>query len=286
MTKALTPEERELVRMVDEDVQQAEAAGKVIKKETARLIAAAVHRGLDGELERFAATGRLVNHHAARLELFYSLKDEPQFAVWGVALREYMNQDARVKRAGGGRHKLVGKTDARTRHQARHSKSGPDGPLPQANPEVAACPTCSPEGVLIYVCSSLDDAAERQGLALHMQHLACRRFTRRQLHKGLEATFTDSISSRRSGLRRLLAHVAVCHNNRVVVQRLDRLPPDSLEAAQVTEEGARVLSATDQNTRTSRHQAALGRDVAELAKRDGSNDKNPKHAKRTKRSQP
>jgi hypothetical protein len=105
-------------------------------------------------------------------------------------------------------------------------------------------------------------------LALHRQHQACRWFTRHQLRKHLEATFMDGPRSRRSGLRRLLAHVAVCHNRRVVVQRLDRLPPGSPEAAQVTEEGARVLSATEQNTRSSRRQAALSRDVAALTVHD------------------
>jgi DNA invertase Pin-like site-specific DNA recombinase len=257
MTKARTPGERELVRVIQAGIAQAEAAGRVIDRNTARRIAAAVHRGLGGELERFAATGKLRHHHAARLELFATLQDEPRFSGWRAALRAFINEDARLRRG------LPVKPGTRERREAAPLGSG--GKLPQVNPDVADCERCDPEGVLAYVRADPGDDATRQGLALHRQHQACRWFTRHRLRKHLEATFMDNPRSRRSGLRRLVAHLAVCHNRRVVVQRLDRLPPGSPEVNRVLAGGARVLSASEQNPRSSRRQALLNRDASGMA---------------------
>ncbi|MDR1238437.1 MAG: recombinase family protein [Propionibacteriaceae bacterium] len=286
MTKEQVSQEAELARLIAEGIDRARAEGRVIDRDTARRIAAAVHRGLGGELERFAATGKLEHHHTARLELFHTLKDEPRFAAWGEALRGFINKDARGTQKAQRpakhqpKHKAAGratnKPTATAKHAAHGSNDGPDKLLPQANPSISECETCGPEGVVVYVCNKPGDEAQRQGLALHTQHLACRRFTCRNLHKRLEATFADSARSQRAGLRRLLAHVAVCHNRRVVVQRLDRLLPGSPEAEQVAEDGARVLSATEQNTRSSRRQAALGRDVAALTAQDVNRGKTSK----------
>ena len=260
--------EQALARLIQKRINQAETEGRVVDGDTARRIAAAVHRGLGGELERFAATGRLTHYHAARLELFYTLKDEPEFKVWGLALREFVNQQARAARGS--------KTKPHARHEVAKSlprsaeeRSGlavrPKSGLPPPNPKPNDCERCDPEGVLVYVCNQPGDGVERGGLALQMQHQACRRYTHRRLRKRLEATFMDNAHSRHSGLRKLLGHVAICHNQRVVVKRLDRLPPGSTEADEVTASGARVLSANEQTARSNRRQAAFNRDIAALS---------------------
>ncbi|MDR3106777.1 MAG: hypothetical protein LBU05_01060 [Bifidobacteriaceae bacterium] len=253
-------QEEELARVVNGGIAEAAAAGgRVVDRDTARRIAAAIHRGLGGELERFAATGEIRHHHVARLELFYSLKDEPRFTAWRTALREFINHDARSGRpAATGQGAGLGGARQRRR-------SEPGSTLPKANPEVGGCAPCDPEGVVAYVCHDPGDQAERDGLALQMQHQACRHFTRHQLRKRLDATFMDNAKTRRAGLKRLLAHLAVCHNRRVVVERLDRLPPGGGAAGQVAKTGARVLSASEQSPRSRRRQAAFGQDVAELA---------------------
>jgi hypothetical protein len=257
-----------MVRIINKGLEQAAAAGRVVDRDTARRIAAAVHRGFEGELERFAATGQLLHHHAARLELFYTLKNEPKMTAWGAALRDFITQDARTR--------------SHTKLQAAQQGTKPgtgmpcpgqpagarSGGLPLANPGAAVCGQCNPDGVVVYVRHDRGDPAKREGLALHRQHQTCRWYTRHGLRKRLEATFVDNTHTRRAGLERLLAHLAVCHNNRVVVDRLDRLPPGSRPANQVAERGARVLSASEQNPRTRRQQMALGRDVTRLVKRE------------------
>ena len=129
---------------------------------------------------------------------------------------------------------------------------------------------------MVYVCNQPGDDAGRAGLALQMQHQACRRFTRQQLRKRLEASFMDNAHSKHDGLRRLLAHVAICHNQRVVVQRLDRLPLGSPEAEQVIRSGARVLSASEQNPRSQRRQGRFSADIRVLTK------EKPRHGTRTR----
>ena len=82
--------EQELARLIQEGIDQAEATGRVVDEHTARRIAAAVHRGLGGELERLAGTGELTNPQVARLELFHTLKGEPEFEGWGAALKRFI----------------------------------------------------------------------------------------------------------------------------------------------------------------------------------------------------
>ena len=67
--------------------------GMVISKPTARLIAAAIHRGVDSELKRFAETGIIERPQVARLELFYTVRDEPEFERWADALRAFITAD-------------------------------------------------------------------------------------------------------------------------------------------------------------------------------------------------
>lgn len=69
--------------------------GEVISRPVARLIAAAVHRGVDSELRQFAMTGVIKQHQVARLELFYTVRDEPGFQDWAEALRAFITRDQR-----------------------------------------------------------------------------------------------------------------------------------------------------------------------------------------------
>lgn len=72
--------------------------GETISQNTARLIAATVHRGVNSELKHFAETGVIRRHQVARLELFYTLRDEPGFGRWAQALRGYITHDEWRKR--------------------------------------------------------------------------------------------------------------------------------------------------------------------------------------------
>jgi hypothetical protein len=75
--------------------------GMVVSTQVARLIAAALHRDVDSELKHFAETGVMQHHQAARLELHYTVKGEPQFARWAQALRDYLTADERRQVALG-----------------------------------------------------------------------------------------------------------------------------------------------------------------------------------------
>jgi hypothetical protein len=75
--------------------------GMVVSEQVARLIAAALHRDADSELRRFAETGRIANHQAARLELFYTVKGETGLARWADALRDYITADEHTRVAPG-----------------------------------------------------------------------------------------------------------------------------------------------------------------------------------------
>jgi hypothetical protein len=77
--------------------------GEVIGRDTAQLIAAAVHRGVSSELKHFAETGVIKHHQLARLELFYTVKDELKFIKWANALRDYITMDQREHKHGGAR---------------------------------------------------------------------------------------------------------------------------------------------------------------------------------------
>lgn len=73
----------------------------VVSRSTAQLIAAALHRGADSELKRFAETGAIARHQVARLELFYTMVGEPRFASWAATLRDYITEDERKHDHGG-----------------------------------------------------------------------------------------------------------------------------------------------------------------------------------------
>ncbi|MCI1712656.1 hypothetical protein [Bifidobacterium tibiigranuli] len=75
--------------------------GTVVSKQVAQLIAAALHRDADSELKHFAETGTVINHQAARLELFYTVKGETGFARWADTLRDYISADERTQVTSG-----------------------------------------------------------------------------------------------------------------------------------------------------------------------------------------
>jgi hypothetical protein len=217
-----------MARLIEEGIGQAEAGDRLIDVDTARRIAACLHRGLGGELERFAATGRIGNRQVARLELFYSVKGEPRFARWADHLRQFI-----TSRPGA----VVAK------------RSKPEAalvPPPLVNPALVDCPSCDSRAAVVYVRAQPDDPGPQPGLALQMQHQSCRDYVKSRLHRPVEATFADR--GRWTGFRRLLAHLAICHNRRVVVHRLDRLPGDG--GGLITARGARVLSATETTPHT------------------------------------
>lgn len=232
-----------ITALIETGITTATAEHRVIDTDTARRIAACLHRGLGGELEHFAGTGRIRHLHAARLELFYAARDEPSLQPWRAALKDYLHQTGDYDRPAKGRN-----------------DSGPALPI---TPPPAGM-QCDPDAAIAYLCTSSGDIVTRPGLALHMQHHACRAYVRHRLHRRLAAVFTDTPKSRGRGLNALLAHLAVCHNQQVVVHRIDRLPPDSPAGPQIAALGARVLSVTEHHTRRAASQAALGNDLKTL----------------------
>ncbi|HMR86003.1 MAG TPA: hypothetical protein PKC31_00885 [Candidatus Nanoperiomorbaceae bacterium] len=232
-----------ITALIETGIAAAAAEHRVIDTDTARRIAACLHRGLGGELERFAGTGRIVHLHAARLELFYTARDEPGLQPWRDALKTYLHQ-----RGHRGRSQKGGKG------------SGPVLPITPPPPGMR----CDPDAAIAYLCTDPGDVVTRPGLALHMQHQACRAYVRHRLHRRLAAVFSDTPWSQGQGMKALLAHLAVCHNQQVVVHRIDRLPPDSPAGQRIAALGARVLSVTEHHTRRATSQAALGDDLKAL----------------------
>ena len=150
-------------------------------------------------------------------------------------------------------------------------------PFPVVNPSPGTTDSCDPNKVVVYLSSKPTDKISRPSLSLLGQELACRRFSRHQLHRTIEAEFADGMASRppqpnrtqslQPGFNKLLAHIALCQNQRVVVARLDRLPaPKSVH--QLGHLDVRVLSATEPNTqaRTSQAEmaASIRHDIGEL----------------------
>jgi hypothetical protein len=130
---------------------------------------------------------------------------------------------------------------------------GPRRSLAEFNPELDQCLSCNPGRPIEYVAVGRGDQAKRPGLALYMQDAWCRRFAEQHLHRRVEAAFMDAPGMRRTGFKRLLAHLAICHNRLLITSRLDRL-----SVAQTRKLGSlavRVLSATEPNTRTRMDQA-------------------------------
>lgn len=236
--------EGQVSQLIETGILQARAERRTIDIYTARRIAACLHRGLGGELATFAGTGRLSHVHAARLELFYSARGEAGLQEWRRALKNYL------------RHH--GQDVANDRGSNRHQR--PITPPP-------AGMSCDPDAAIAYLRTDQNDPVTRPGLALHMQHEACRAYIKDRLHRRLSAVFADRPGSHAQGLAKLLAHLAACHNHQVVVHRLDRLPPGSSAAKQVAKLGARVLSATEHHTRTLTNQAALNTDLNRLTSR-------------------
>jgi hypothetical protein len=76
-----TPDERRAVATIEREVHRAEARGRVISRDTARLIASVIHDGPKSALGRFAASGRL-DHVEAHLELFDLPTDDTPISWW------------------------------------------------------------------------------------------------------------------------------------------------------------------------------------------------------------
>lgn len=97
-----TRNERQALGQINQELTSLQP-GETISRNTAQLIAAAVHRGVNSELKHFAETGVIRHHQVARLELFYTLKDELKFITWANALRGYITMDERRHERGGAR---------------------------------------------------------------------------------------------------------------------------------------------------------------------------------------
>jgi hypothetical protein len=97
--RLLTEQEALLRELVQRAVEVAESLHETVDEATARRIAAVFHRGIDSELGRFAGTGVLRHHHAARLELHHVVKDHPKLKGWAKALRDFITEHQRDERA-------------------------------------------------------------------------------------------------------------------------------------------------------------------------------------------
>lgn len=130
--------------------------------------------------------------------------------------------------------------------------------LPCFNPEVevdSSCSVCRSDCPVEYVAVTSNDHMKHPGLALYMQDAACRRFARYRLHRRIDGAFMDMPGTRRTGFKRLLSHLAICHNRLLITSRLDRL-----SVAQTRKLGGlavRVVSATSPNTKKRISQAEL-----------------------------
>lgn len=246
-----TAAEIRITRLIEAGINRAKTRHRLIDRDTARQIAACLHHGLGGELAIFAGTGRLAHPQAARLELFYATRDEPNLTAWGQALRPYITWQAHHHDQPDGDHPSTG-----------HPSTGPVTPP-------AAPVSRDPQAAVVYLRTSSSDPVSRPGLALQMQYWACRQYARRCLHRRLGGMFADRPGSHGSGIARLLAHLALCHSQRVVVHRLDRLPPGSDGACRVAALGARLLSVTDQHTRRLNQQTDFNQDIQHLDESKG-----------------
>ncbi|MCI1712657.1 hypothetical protein [Bifidobacterium tibiigranuli] len=135
-----------------------------------------------------------------------------------------------------------------TRQQRPEARTHPRS-LPRFNRKRASCGDCRPEIPVEYVAVKRDDHVKRNGLALFMQDWWCRLYAKRHLHQRIGAAYMDTPGTRRSGFRRLLAHVQACRTREVVVPRLDRLPITSARKNLFGGLAVRVVSATEPNWR-------------------------------------
>jgi hypothetical protein len=290
-------------QLIQAGITAAQSEGRVIDQATARRIAACLHRGLGGELEHFAGTGQIVQPQVAREELFYATAGEQQFTVWRIALRAYVNRYVREQRqpgnvarkmepkqanrqttsgqavSSGAKHRPASALSplAPTTQSAKVDRAAkPVSPPAPVNPE--SCGDCDPGAAVVYLRTDAKDRVKHQALALHMQDQACRNYVKRHLHRRVEATFADRLGSRLHGLRLMLSHLAICHNQRVVVHRLDRLANQATRDGTVAihQTGARVLSVSEQAPRGVVRQNQFLADMADLAqdsaKTGGSHD--------------
>jgi hypothetical protein len=275
-TLVASGDEAVMAGLIHDGIKTAESQGRVIDEATARRIAACLHRGLGGELERLAGTGQLDNPQVAREELFYSASGERRFAGWRVALLGFIRQAAKSgKGQGPGRRwgqdtAAANRADEAAGASVGAMRSRQATPVPVA-PLIPACHQAedNPAAAVIYVAVEPGDRVRQPALALHMQHQACRDYVRRQLRKRVGATFADTAASRHQGLRVLLSHLAICHHQRVVVQRLDRIP-DETAWATIHRLGARVLSVSDQAPRGCHRQAGFLAELQQLNTAPGS----------------
>jgi len=86
--------EAQVAHRIEADIAASQRDGCPITLDTARLIAASIHRGLGSELEQFAATGIIPTNKAyqvLRLELNLTAKGEPQIVGWATALQEFLS---------------------------------------------------------------------------------------------------------------------------------------------------------------------------------------------------
>jgi hypothetical protein len=132
----------------------------------------------------------------------------------------------------------------------------PEVMLPRFNPEVdPACPVCRSNRPVEYVAVKTGDHTRHAGLALFMQDAMCRRFAHYRLHRRIDAAFMDTPGTKRTGLNRLLAHLALCHNRLLITSRPDRLPTS--QTRKLGDLAVRVVSASDSSTRNHPSQAEM-----------------------------
>ncbi|MCL2468136.1 MAG: hypothetical protein FWF21_12875 [Micrococcales bacterium] len=222
-------QEQGIIGQIQSEIVSAAREKRPISRATARTAAGYLSRGLGGELERLADTGRIGDHQRARLESFYSTKGEVGLSSWHDALRAFITADER--------HQRGQRKPSRHRTEPETSLSPPRHLPPQVNPDATTTaasdrPTCA----LAYARvdhDEVDHEAEpsKSALRLHMQLLACRQHIRRFLHRCLGGSFADHPSdaahwSQHHGLRRLLGRLWAARDRRrrqIVIERLDRL---------------------------------------------------------------
>lgn len=96
MHNSLTPPDEQsqhLASLIEQDITRSHQTGQPISRDAARRIAAAIHQGIDSQLERFAGTGMIQHHQLLRLELHYAAAQEPQITPWAEALRQFITFD-------------------------------------------------------------------------------------------------------------------------------------------------------------------------------------------------
>jgi hypothetical protein len=112
-------------------------------------------------------------------------------------------------------------------------------PLPHVNQMPSSLSACDPTSPVIYL--STTSRKRTRGLALFMQLERCKRWCKKLLHHRVAGVYADTSSTHHPGLQRLLGRLAVCHNQVVVVSRLDRIPSHT-DVGRIYRLGARVVA--------------------------------------------